>query len=446
LEDAFRRQGRIDDFELQIRTKDGGITEALLSGRPVLFNGEPCNLFMSTNIDALKKAQQELMESDENARRIIETAPYSIVITRLWDLTYLQVNDAFCRRTGYTREETIGKTSVEQNIYADPSVIDRILEAFAKDGKVEGMEIQHRAKDGHLLDSLVSMTPIRFRGEDCLMTISADLTERKRVERELEEYRMHLEERVKERTHALETAQKELVKREKLSVLGQLTATVSHELRNPLGVIRTSAFYVQRKIGETDEKVLKHLSRIEEQVQICDTIVDDLLEYTRGRNVSIVMEDLTPLLKEVVRHIQATKSVNITRDWFKVLPPVPHDPEKMRRVMINILENAAQAVREKQKAGVGSDTGFEPGITIATRTEDDHVTIEVVDNGVGMNAETLERAFEPLFTTRARGTGIGLANVKKIVEEHHGRISMESKPGEGTKVTILMPCAPDRKQ
>jgi PAS domain S-box-containing protein len=446
LEDLFRRQGRIDDFEMAFKTKDGAITEVLLSARPILFNGEPCNLFMSTNIDALKKAQRELMESEENARRIIETAPYSIVITRLSDLRYVQVNNAFCLRTGYTREETIGKTSVEQNIYADTSVIERIIDAFVKDGKVDGMEIQHRAKDGHILESLSSITPIRFKGEDCLMTISADLTERKRAERELEQYRMHLEEMVKDRTQALEDAQAELVKREKLSVLGQLTATVSHELRNPLGVIRTSAFYVQRKMGEGDEKILKHLRRIEEQVQICDTIVDDLLEYTRGRNVSIVMEDLTPLLKEVVRHTQATKSVNIMRDWFKVLPPVPHDPEKMRRVMINILENAAQAVREKQQAGVGPDTAFEPGITIATRTEDDHVAIEVADNGVGMNAETLERAFEPLFTTRARGTGIGLANVKKIIDEHHGRIFMESKPGKGTKITILMPCDPDRKQ
>jgi signal transduction histidine kinase len=108
---------------------------------------------------------------------------------------------------------------------------------------------------------------------------------RRQAEKELAKYRDHLEVLVKERTRDLEVAQEELIKREKLSVLGQLTATVSHEIRNPLGVIRSSAFYLQRKIGgAVDEKTAKHLNRIEEQVSLCDTIVGDLLEYTRGRS------------------------------------------------------------------------------------------------------------------------------------------------------------------
>jgi DNA-binding NarL/FixJ family response regulator len=107
---------------------------------------------------------------------------------------------------------------------------------------------------------------------------------RKRAEEELAKYRDHLEELVKERTHDLEVAQEELVKRERLSVLRQLTAMVSHDLRNPLGVIRSSAFYLQRKLGHADKKITKHLNRVEKQVDLCDSIVDELLEYTRGRH------------------------------------------------------------------------------------------------------------------------------------------------------------------
>ena len=439
LVNAFRAQGRLDDFETRFKTGSGAITEVLLSARPVIFQGEPCNLYISTNIDALKKAQRELMESEESSRRIIETSPYSMVITRLSDFRYVQVNDAFCSRTGYTREETIGKTSLEQNIYADWSALDPVWNALIRDGKVVSIEMQHRAKDGRILDSLVSISPIRFKGEDCLLTISADLTERKRSERELEQYRLHLEEMVKERTRELENAQNELVKREKLSVLGQLTATVSHELRNPLGVIRSSAYYIQKKFGDQDEKIEKHLKRIEEQVQVCDTIVDDLLEYTRGRNLSIVIEDLSPRLNELAVHIQDTKAIHIDVQLPPSLPAVPHDPEKIRRVLVNVLDNAIQAVRERQDHNAVENAGYRPKITIAADAKNGHVVIEVADNGSGMDPETVERAFEPLFTTRSRGTGIGLAIVKKIVAEHNGQVSIESRPGEGTKISILLP-------
>jgi PAS domain S-box-containing protein len=445
LADAFRRQGRVDNMEMRLQTRDGSETEILLSGRPIIFQGEPCNLFISTNIDDLKKAQRELMESEENARLIIESAPYSIVITRLADLRYVQVNDAFCRRTGYSREETIGKTGVEQNIYADQSTLQRLLEILYREEKVVGFEIPYRAKDGQILDSLVSVSPIRFRGEDCLLTISADLTERKRVERELEGYRLHLEKMVQERTRALEAARDELVKQEKLAVLGQLTATVSHELRNPLGVIRSSNFYLQRKLKERDEKVEKHMKRIEEQVRICDAIVADLLEYTRGRTVSIAMEDLAPWLEKVALQVQESESVGIILYLSDALPAVPHDQEKMRRAVINILHNAVQAVQAKQQAGHGAEDDYEPRIIVKTDRRDDAVIIEITDNGIGMNEETRERAFEPLFTTRARGTGIGLANVSKIVDEHGGKVCLESRPGEGTKVTIALPCTPDKK-
>ncbi len=433
--------GHVDAMEIRFVAKDGNILETLLSVTPLQYRGEKCFLSSIVDVTVLKEYQKALRESEENYRRILEAAPYSIVVTRLSDNRYQEVNEAFCRRTGFSREETIGHTPYELNIFVDPTARERMLDVFRRNGSVEGMEIQFRAKNGRILDSLFSVTPISYRGDDCLLAMSVDIGERKRIEQELAQYRQHLEEMVQARTQALEAAQNELVKSEKLAVLGQLTATVSHELRNPLGVIRSSNFFLQRKITDRDEKVEKHFRRIEEQVALCDAIVADLLEFTRGRTVSMAKEDLTPWLIQVIEQLQESQGIPITQELARPLPVVPHDPEKMRRVVINVLDNAIQAVKAKMSVENGAPSEYRAQVSVKSHFADNKVVIEVTDNGVGMAPDTLQRAFEPLFTTRARGTGIGLAIVKKVVNEHGGDVFLESTLGRGTHVTLALPCS-----
>jgi PAS domain S-box-containing protein len=432
--------GHLEAMEIRFRAKDGTIRETLLSVTPLSYRGEEGFLTSTVDVTALKDFQRALKESEANYRRILESAPYSIVITRLSDNRYIQVNEAFCRRTGFSREEAVGHSPYELDIFVDPDARRRMLEVFRRDGKVEGMEIQFRAKNGRILESLFSVTPINYHGVDCLLAMTVDISERKHIERELEQYRHHLEDMVQARTKALEAAQAELVKREKLAVLGQLTATVSHELRNPLGVIRSSNFFLQRKITDRDEKVEKHFRRIEEQVALCDAIVADLLEFTRGRTVSMVKEDPTPWLIQVIEQLQESQGIPIAQELARPLPVVPHDPEKMRRVVINVLDNAIQAVKAKMSDENGVPSDYRAQVSVKTHFADNKVVIEVTDNGVGMAPDTLQRAFEPLFTTRARGTGIGLAIVKKVVNEHGGDVFLESTLGKGTHVTLALPC------
>lgn len=185
----------------------------------------------------------------------------------------------------------------------------------------------------------------------------------------------------------------------------------------------------------------KHFKRIDEQVTLCDAIVSELLEYTRGRNVFLVREDIRPLLKQVIEQSCEDNIVPIGLEQSGDFSAVPHDPEKMRRVFITVIDNAIQAIKAQQRFAKDVARRYDPAISIHATMQTDHVIIAVPDNGVGMNAETLEKAFEPLFTTRARGTGIGLANVKKIISEHGGEVFLESRLGEGTRVTIRLPCA-----
>ncbi len=261
----------------------------------------------------------------------------------------------------------------------------------------------------------------------------------RQAEKDLAKYRDHLEELVKERTHDLETAQEELVRREKLSVLGQLTATVSHEIRNPLGVIRSSAFYLQRKLVSKDEKADKHLNRIEEQVALCDTIVGDLLEFTRGRHSEVIHGEINPLLEKVLEEITTPEQVTLVSDLSPELPMVLFDRDKMRRVVINLVLNAFKAVTLRREKWNKDESPYQPLMKVTSSKADNGIRVEVEDNGTGMDDETAGRAFEPLFTTWARGTGLGLAIVKKIVEEHGGSVSLDSELNHGTKVTIIIP-------
>ncbi|MEA1866692.1 MAG: ATP-binding protein [Thermodesulfobacteriota bacterium] len=261
--------------------------------------------------------------------------------------------------------------------------------------------------------------------------------EHRRAEKELVKYRDHLEKLVKERTHDLEAAQEELVKRERLSVLGQLTATVSHEIRNPLGVIRSSAFYLQRKLNHADEKITKHLNRIEKQVDLCDSIVDELLEYTRGRHSEATQGEINPWLEKTLDEITIPENVVLVTECSPDLLVVHFDRDKMHSVVFNLVNNALQAVTARH---VNEKHGpYQPKIKVSTSVADNGIRIEVEDNGIGMDDKTACRAFEPLFTTSARGTGLGLAIVRKIVEEHGGHVSLDSVPNHGTKVTFVIP-------
>ncbi|MDJ0781649.1 MAG: sensor histidine kinase [Desulfosarcinaceae bacterium] len=237
------------------------------------------------------------------------------------------------------------------------------------------------------------------------------------------------------RTRELEAAQEELIKHEKLSVLGQLTATVSHELRNPLGVIRSSIYFLERKQPNADPKIRQHLARIEAQVELCDTIVNDLLDYARTRQPEPVFTEITPFLESLVEEIALPDDIHLRCDFEADIPIVPFDRIKLRGAITNLVENAVTAVQAKQTEKE-TPPDYQAEISFTARASRRGVRLTVRDNGVGMSPETAAQAFEPLFTTRARGVGLGLAIVRKIAEEHHGGVTLDSRSGEGTVIEL----------
>lgn len=441
IREIFDKNGRVDNMEVQFKAKDGTILENLLSTTPITYNGETCLLTVTVFIGELKAAQRALKESEERYRNILKNMEEGY-----WEMDlngyFTFVNEAECKIHKRTKEEMLTRHS---RLNTDPETAARILNLFKNVYKtgmpapIYDIELICPDNTKATIESSASLlrdaegTPVGFFG------ISRDISEKRKTEKELEKYREHLEQMVQERTIALEEAQEELVKREKLSVLGQLTATVSHELRNPLGVIRSSNFFLQQKIKTPDDKIIKHLKRIEDQVAICDGIVADLLEYTRGRNVSPRLTPLLPWLEALIREIEETQDIKIKRSLPDDLPDIPHDQEKMRRVIINLIENAIHATRDRGESKKKTGQKYQPEIGLNVSYDAKQLIIAISDNGTGMDKKTLAKAFEPLFTTRARGTGIGLANVQRIINDHGGTITLKSTSGHGTTATISLP-------
>lgn len=425
-------------YNLRLREKNGDFQDVMQSSVLVTFGGKKYAHNIWMDITEQKRSERVLKESETRFRSIFETAADPIFLSNFSEWKIIDANQAACLYLGYTKEELLNLSMKDMTIPQE--IIDKgdILEKIRKSG-VYFYDIIHLTKNSKKVFAEINSRIIEQKGEEVVLSIVRDVTERKRVEEELAQHRANLEVLVRERTKKLEAAQNELIKQEKLAVLGQLTATVSHELRNPLGVIQSSNYYLQRKIDHPDQEIEQHFKQVDEQVGICDSIVADLLEYTRGDRVELMRTEVVSWLNSLLDQINEKEKIQIDRVIPNNLPNIYYDQRKLQLVIINLLNNAVQAVIAKEEEYRRMGAVFHPEITLTVKIEGPHIVFEIKDNGIGMDQKTQEQAFDPLFTTRTRGTGLGLANVQKIVQEHEGSISLSSYPGEGTSIAFTLP-------
>ena len=219
---------------------------------------------------------------------------------------------------------------------------------------------------------------------------------------------------------------------ERLSTFGQLVGSIGHELRNPLGVIETSLYILKGRPGAVDERTAKHLGRIGEQVVIANRIVSDLLDMIRDRPLQRQEVWLDEVWQEALNAVQRPETVALREEGLAALPPVQGDAGQLRQVFVNLLENAVQALEE---------SGGTISLSAAAR---DKGLVELVleDSGPGVSDAIRRRLFEPLMTTKARGIGLGLPLVKRILERHGGGIAYVPRPGAGARFVLRLPFMP----
>jgi len=284
--------------------------------------------------------------------------------------------------------------------------------------------------DAHGQRHTLATTKVPLRGADGtishLVGIIHDITPLKRAEDALKEVTGALELRVQERTAALLDTQAELVRRERLAVVGLFAGSLAHQIRNPLGSIKNAAYLVQLANPTQDEDIRRALAIIQDEVGRANQIITDLVDYAR---VTAAQRRVVPveLLMEIAIHgLDLPDNVTVVTDCPE-LPQVCVDPAQLQRALQKLVRNALQAMT---RGGT---------LTLSTGRSLDRVWISVADTGAGIAADQLGRLFEPFYTTKSRGTGLGLMTVRRIVRDHGGEIGVESEPGRGTTFRIQLP-------
>jgi signal transduction histidine kinase len=246
------------------------------------------------------------------------------------------------------------------------------------------------------------------------------------------EYHHELEQRVQERTRELTEAQEKLLRQEKLAVLGQMASSVGHELRNPLAVLNSSVYYLKMIQPDAAPKVREYLDVIQQEVRNSEKIITDLLDFARIKSVESEAVSVSDLIRQTLERFPAPPSVEVILDLPDNLPRVYVDSRQMIQVLGNLTVNACQAMLT-----AGAKDGGQ--LTLSTRAQDDMMMITVQDTGVGISPENMKKLFEPLFTTKTKGIGLGLAVSRKLVEANGGRIEVESEAGRGSSFHVYLP-------
>jgi signal transduction histidine kinase len=257
--------------------------------------------------------------------------------------------------------------------------------------------------------------------------------ERRDAEERLREYSKRLENMVEERTEELKAAQQELLRKEKLAVLGQLAGGVGHELRNPLAVISNAIYYLRMKLAESDQDVKEYLGIIDSEVRNSEKIVSDLLDFSRAEPSEPERVQISKLVADVLQRLTIPDNTAVEAEIPEDLPPAIADPLQMTQVLANLITNAHQAMPRGGK------------LKIAAEARDGKAYISVSDDGCGISEENVGRLFEPLFTTKPRGVGLGLPICRILVQANGGSIQVRSEEGKGSTFTLILPAEDERR-
>jgi PAS domain S-box-containing protein len=354
--------------------------------------------------EIVQERTEELLESKKRYSVVVEEASDGVVI--LQDGKIVFTNERNAEIVGYPKNELIG---ISYEKLLDEKYLQVAQERYEQ--RLQGQkapttyEMELKAKTGQLVPVEVSVTVIQYQGHPAILVIVRDVRERKR----LEEQRLKLE---------------------KLAAIGELATMVAHDLRNPLTSIRNAGFYIKnscpaRATGEC-KTALEMLDIIDQEIIFANNIINDLLDFAAKRPLQKKKRNINNLIDDSLKRIHTPENIRIERKYAKKAIAAI-DEKQLERAFLNLTKNAVQAM---PNGGT---------LTIATNETKDHIEIAFTDTGTGIQEENMNKLFSPLFTTKAKGIGMGLAICKKMAERHGGTIEAQSKAGQGTTFTIKVP-------
>ena len=387
------------------------------------------------DITERRQAEEKTQKIARHYQALIEKAPDGIVLLNEQG-NFKFVSPSAKIMFGFSVSEEMTGNPVQYTHPDDlPLVLSELGRLLEDPSYVPTLQYRFSDKNGNwkwvestfsnlLADPSVESIVINFR----------DITERKQAENEIRQLNAELEQRVEDRTRELSAAQEKLVRHEKLVVLGQMSSSVGHELRNPLSVINSAIYYLKMIQPNAAEDVKEYLGIIDQEVRTAEKIITDLLDFSRTKSVDREAVSVSELIRRTLERFPVPESVAVTIEVPPDLPQVFVDVHHMTQVLGNLTVNACQAMTSSNES-----TLIVGQLSLYSTVQNDMINITVKDNGAGISAENMNKIFEPLFTTKTKGIGLGLAVSQKLVAANEGRIEVESEAGKGTSFHVYLP-------
>lgn len=355
-----------------------------------------------------KLAEETLRQSEEKFSKAFHGGPIMMMLATIEEGKFIDVNEALCSSTGYTREEIIGHTSKELDFFVESDKRQMIKKILMKQSKTENVEFDFHTKSGKIRHGLSWSQIFYLDGQQCHITGLIDVTEQKRI-------------------------QKEMAKLDRLNLIGQLAAGIAHEIRNPMTTVRgylqllgVKSEFATKK--QTFELMISELDR-------ANSIITEFLSLAQTKQAEMQSINLNDILNHLYPLLEADTFTRNKQICFisGEIPNIELNEKEIFQLVLNLTRNGLEAMKEK---------GL---LTIRSYIEGDKVVLSIADEGCGIPPENLDKLGTPFFTTKDDGTGLGLATCYRIAESHNAKINIDSSP-RGTTFFIIFPIPKKSRQ
>jgi PAS domain S-box-containing protein len=411
--------------------------------RLVLVSMDEDIAILAQDITERKLAEKQLQERNDFIQTILDNLPMGIAVNSVAsgvDFSYM--NDKFLEFYRTTRAALAQTDSFWEAVYEDEELREEIRQRVIRDtssGDVNRMQwddipIQRKGEK----TTYISARNIPIQRNELMVSVVWDTTHRQEAEEAIRQLNAGLEKRVEERTLELREAQERLLRQERLAVLGRLAGSVSHEMRNPLGVISNSIYILTSLLKDADQKTKEYLEMIKAETQRSEKIISDMLDFSKARVPDARAFTMEEIIASALERSDLPGNIEVVIKTDEHLHMAYADPIHIAQILENLVSNAVQAMADGGKLTI--TTSLQP-------MENKHcIRLKLGDTGEGMTEEVLKKIFEPLFTTKARGIGLGLPLSKSLIEANGGSIEVESAPGQGSTFTLLIPAHIEEKK
>ena len=405
VEDCGGKRVWVELFASALRDENGNVTSALEVVVPITERKEmeeKLKLYSEHLEELVKKRTQELSESERRYSVLVEEAKIGVCIIQDGKIVF--VNKRLLEVGGYSKDELIG---LPYEKMVDEKYLQVARERYMR--KLLGapsstFEVELRAKNGERIPVEMNSSLINYEGRPAILLVMRDIRERK----QLEEQRLKLE---------------------KLATIAELATMVGHDLMNPMQAIENAAFILRNELAnfQTSDKAIKALQVIQNSINYADKIVNDLKEFAAAEKPILKKTDINTIVEESLSQVHPPENVKIVTEFGRI-PEINVDKDMLKRVFVNLAINGIQAM--EKNGGT---------LKVSTKKVKNSVVICFKDNGMGMPKEHVEKLFNSIFTTKAKGMGIGLIICKRLVESHGGSIHVKSEVGKGSVFTVKLP-------